>query len=556
MKRYWLVHGQKATMTDEPWMLDFIIEEKSGSRNGFYAREWYEHRAKLRLRMAGEPQTLVVHGVWGDELARLVSEQQKGARLDRLATVVARRTDQRDALFVVCHEPYEGDNQPRVTQVVTVARTKGTAVIRIDAKDFTDYVALAFGPQAENAEHALAVGERLSLFAFKNYGYVRITNDGSVTLRGDWIGLSLPGTNGPVVLNGKSTTTSIKEGLPLFGKPPAMSEDYLEQPLPEVPMIVKTTPAVVRLLARDRRIVTFTLDNTLDEPVSGSLQFDLPAGFLVEPAKPKFGPVRPGASTTVGVTIVSNDPSAGRRTVPYHVAYRAGDNGKEIRTAALPLTVVTGPTLQQVYEYPLPYYLVRSPAYTARADMSNGLHRFLADDDDTVRLSDGPLFTLSDGSTELLSERTAMAFTWPVESPASLTGTTAQDRARWQAIYLPDRILIRMDPTWTQFERTYFSVPGKWSSVQGAPHWKRIVALAGSGNAVDVDVQPGAKVNVVAAELEFPGEKWSLAFKFEPAQEVAFNGTELKFAIGSWTNDNWQLGFCRSVEFEAWRGGK
>src|SRR5262249_6890366 len=162
------------------------------------------------------------------------------------------------------------------------------------------------------------------------------------------------------------------------------------------------------------RTVIFTLDNTLDESASGSLQFDLPAGLGVKPEKAMFGPVRSRASATADVTIVSNDPVAGRRTVPFHVSYRAGDNGKEIRTAALPLTVVTGPTLDIVYEYPRPYYLIQSPAYTARADMSNGLHRFLADDDDTVRLSDSPLFTLSDGSTELLSERTAMAFTWPV----------------------------------------------------------------------------------------------------------------------------------------------
>ena len=50
-------------------------------------------------------------------------------------------------------------------------------------------------------------------------------------------------------------------------------------------MTVKTTPAVVRVAARDRRIVTFTLNNTLDEPVSGSLQFDLPAGVAVKPEK-------------------------------------------------------------------------------------------------------------------------------------------------------------------------------------------------------------------------------------------------------------------------------
>ena len=108
MKRYWLVDDQKAMTTGEPWMLDFVIEEKPGARSGFYGREWYEHRAKLRLRMAGEPQTLVVHGVWGNELARLVSEQHKGAKLDQLATVVARRTGQREALFVASHEPYDG----------------------------------------------------------------------------------------------------------------------------------------------------------------------------------------------------------------------------------------------------------------------------------------------------------------------------------------------------------------------------------------------------------------------------------------------------------------
>src|SRR5262249_58068969 len=133
------------------------------------------------------------------------------------------------------------------------------------------------------------------------------------------------------------------------------------------------------------------------------------------------------------------------------------------------------------------------------ADMFNGLHGFLADNDDTVRLDGSPLFTLSDGSTELLSEKTGQAFTWPIGSPASITAN-AQDRARWQAIYFYDRIMIRMDPGWTQFEKAYFSLPGNWSSPQGAPRWKRIVALDGSNK--EVDAPPGAEVRVDAAELE------------------------------------------------------
>jgi hypothetical protein len=550
MKRYWLLDNQKAKTTREPWMLDFVIEEKPGARSGFYGREWYEHKAKLRLRMAGEPQTLVVHGVWGDELARLVSEQHKGAKLDQLATVVARRNG-REALFVTSHEPYSGNDQPQLTRVVTLGRTKGAAVIRVDAKDFTDYAAIAFGPQAEDAEHTLLFpGERSYFFAFKNYGYARVRKDGSLTLRGGWTGLRLPEASGPVTLNGEATRATTVEGVLLLGRPAAALENSSEEPLPEGPMTVKTTPAALRVSARDRRIVTFTLDNTLDEPVSGSLQFDLPAGLAVEPEKALFGPVQPRTSATIGVTVVSNNPVAGRHTVPYRVSYRVGDNGEEVRTAALPLAVMTGPTLQHVYQYPQPYYSIHSPAYTARVDMFNGLHRFLADDDDTARLNGSPLFTFSDGSTELMSEKTTSAFTWPAESPASITAHS-EDRARWQALYFNDRILIRMDPGWTQFEKAYFSVPGNWASPQGPPRWKRIVALDSSGK--EANAQPGAKVKVVAAELEFPGAKWNLAFKFEPAQEVAFNGTELKFAIGSWTNNNWQVGFCRPGELDAWR---
>ena len=549
MKRYWLVDDQQAMTTDDPWMLDFVIDEKPDSRPGFYGKEWYEHKAKLRLRMAGRPQTLVVHGVWGHQLATLVAEKYKGAKLDQLSTVVARRTGQREVLFVASHEPYADNAEPEVTRVVTLRRTKTAAVFRVDAKDFTDYVGIALGPGAETAENSLVVsGERPYVFSFKNYGYARIRKNGSTTLRGGWTGLRLPGVSGPVTLNGKTVSADTNGGVLLFGRQPALHEISLAKPLPELPFPVKITPEVVRAAARDRRIVTFALNNTLNEPVSGSLQFDLPTGIAVEPETAKFGPVQPGASANIAVMVASTSP--GPHTLPYHVAYRVG-SANEVRTAAMPLHIITGPTLQSVYEYPRPYYLIQSPGYTTRADMFNGLHRFLADDDGSVRLNGSPLFTLSDGKTELMSEQTAQAFTWPIESPASLTAN-AQDRARWQALYFNDRILIRMDPGWTQFPKAYFSVPGKWTSPRGEPRWKRIIALDSSDKEVDVQPQPNLKV--AAAELEFPGAKWDLAFKFEPAQEVTFDGTGLRFAIGSLTNDNWQVGFCRPGELAHWLG--
>ena len=111
---------------------------------------------------------------------------------------------------------------------------------------------------------------------------------------------------------------------------------------------------------------------------------------------------------------------------------------------------------------------------------------------------------------------------------------------------------IRMDRGWTQFERAHFSVPGKWKSPGGNPRWKRIVAINSSGK--EHDVRPGKTTNVAAAELEFPAAGWNLAFKFEPPQDVQFNGLEMRFTIGSLTGDNWQVGFCRPGQFDAWRG--
>jgi hypothetical protein len=59
---------------------------------------------------------------------------------------------------------------------------------------------------------------------------------------------------------------------------------------------------------------------------------------------------------------------------------------------------------------------------------------------------------------------------------------------------------------------------------------------------------------VSAAELAFPGARYHLAFQFVPPQEVTFKGTEMRFTLGSLTNDNWQIGFCEPGKLDAWRG--
>ena len=52
--------------------------------------------------------------------------------------------------------------------------------MRVDAKDFTDYAAVSFGPQPGTPEHVLtAAGDPKTRVAFKDYGYLRVHQDGS-----------------------------------------------------------------------------------------------------------------------------------------------------------------------------------------------------------------------------------------------------------------------------------------------------------------------------------------------------------------------------------------
>jgi len=182
--------------------------------------------------------------------------------------------------------------------------------------------------------------------------------------------------------------------------------------------------------------------------------------------------------------------------------------------------------------------------------MFHGLTLYLADDDGAVRLQDRPLFTISDGAKPLMFEGTTQAFTWPVESPALLVAH-AFERLRYNMNFAADRVTVSMDRDYTQFDPAHITVPGKWTSPQGAPAWARIIAVDANGK--EVEAKPGTDLKIAAAELAFPGAKWHLAFAFTPPQPVTFNGTEMQFPIGSLNGDAWSVGFCKPGELDAWR---
>ena len=549
-RRYWLVEGTRGMTTGQPWWMDLVIEAAPGEGGPATARG--DHKATLRVTMAGEPDTLVVHGVWGRELARLVAERfsrKKGAPgLHHLTMLAARRAGCRSTVFVSTHEPFAGSAKPKVKAVATLARSADAIAARVDARDFTDYIVVGFAPQRDRPVRVLAAGD--TKLCFRNYGYLRVRADGSMVARGGWTGFRVQHGGDRLSLNGKpAAIESAAKGV-VFGdvsQPP----DPAAATEPECPFAMSISPPVLRVSERDHRPVTFSFTNTLAKAVSGRIELELPEGFSTQPEAPTFGPVRPGGQAQVRLALIANRPRAGEQTVPCRLVYRT-EGGEEIRTAAVGLKAAAGPTLELVYRHPKPaVYRVHSPKYTAEFDMYHGLCRHLADDDGAVRLEGRPLFTFSDGERPMLFEGTEKAFTWPRRAPADLLAH-AYDRCRWRAVLMGDRITVRMDRNWTQFGKAHFTVPGRWVSPAGKPVWNRIVALRADGT--EHDARPGKDVKVVAAELAFPEGKWHLAFHFSPPQEVTFDGMKLTFRIGCLAGESWSAGFIRPGGLDEWRG--
>ncbi len=523
--------------TDKPWALDFVIKEEPGSRKGEFGPEWYAHTAAVRVTMAAEPRTLVTYGISGSELGKAAKRT-----FDPLGMLIVRRTGIRETVFAATHEPYANAAKPRISAVGKLAQSDNAVLVRVDAADFTDYAAVAFGPRQGAPEHALAAADDpKTRVAFRDFGYLRLRRDGTVVTRGGWTGFSLP-------------AATAAGGYLAFGVLPAKQPAQVVEP--ECPFPVTPSAAVARLAQGARGAVAFTVKNTLRQSIAGTVAFELPAGVTAEPSAPQFGPLAPGATAQVPVAFTAGrDAAQGKQLVPYRVSYRVEGAAQEARTAPLPFHVVVNSVLEYVYRHPeRNVFRVSAPRYIVEMDMDSGLTRYLADDDGAVRLNGGPLFTFSDGKKPWLFDGCTNNYTWPSSVPAALTGApSGYGDCRYRMSFKPDRITTHMDAGWTRFDPTHFTVPGRWTSLQGAPAWARIIAV--DADSKEVEAKAGTKLKVVAAELAFPGAKWNLAFAFAPPQPVTFNGTEMQFPIGSLSGDAWSVGFIKPGELDAWRKG-
>ncbi len=551
--RYWVIEDKQAMTTDQPWAFEFVQQDPAGSRGGNYGKPWYDHAAHVRVSMAGEPGTVVVQGRWGEAYAKLI----KKGELDDLASLCVRREGVPQTVFIATHEPYANGERPAIRGVTKLAQSEAAALVRVDADTFTDYAAVSFGPQDDDAAHLLGDGN--VCLQFHDYAYVRVSKAGAATVRGKVVGLRLPGVKGTVTVNGQRVTS----GQP--GKDfvyfPAVKTPAVSVP-PACPLDVAVSPKELRVWTRDRKIVELTIRNTLKEPVAGHVEFELPHGFSAQPTQPDFGPLDPGKAVALPIEFTISDPQTGKQTLAYRVVYRQGETSEDVRATAAPLVAYAGPTIEQQFQFPKqPVYRAVTSNYSAKMRMADGAFVYLADDTDRARIDGDLLFHLCAGEgderIEVLGGQPQQLGVWPGNQPANLVaeafGRTENRsaRCRWQAIFSVNRIVFRMDQGWTQFDKGHFVLPGNWKC-SGQPRWSRVIATDQKGQ--EREARPGEGLTVPAALLDFPDGDYDLALQFQPPQQVTFRGAGVEFAIGSFNNDQWHLGFCKAEEFDAWRG--
>ncbi|HUU98433.1 MAG TPA: hypothetical protein VM487_22085 [Phycisphaerae bacterium] len=564
--RYWALDNPRVTTTSRDWRLEFMVKDQPPEKpDPQFGPEWYEHEAKVRVTMAAEPGTQVCYGTWGDGRYRQRVktffpgdsqqrlERWKMTSPPRLGMLIARRPGIRVTTFASTHEPFANEAQPQITAITKLAETDDAIVVRIDAEQFTDYAAVAFGPDADSPLHVLVDSDNSrQMFSFRNYAYVRVPREGAVVARGGWTGFRVAAGKAKdrsLLINGQEQAPVASGRYVAFGDVPEKVQPAPPAD-PECPFAIDTIPQVVRLSRSREQDVRLSVTSAVRGDASGWLEFDLPAGLTIKPKQPAFGPIRKGDKIEIPVTFTATtDCPEGRRILPVRVRYRHAKDKAETTTQYVATSAMIGIAVEPDDRQPGNTHLaINTPFYSADADMFNGCIMRLSDPDGRAVLDRSPLFTIADENGK------------PVASPETFAenvwfagrSMTPLCSSHYIVLFEEDRMIV---PRWRsrqqiRLKEARFTIPGAWTAPGGAPRWKRIIAVDEQGR--EFDASPGQDVPIAAAELEFPQSPWSLAFQFMPPRKVSIDGTKMQFAIKP-LDEMMSIGFCPTGGLDEWR---
>jgi len=259
--RFWVLENQRGIDTGEPWQLDFFVGDDGAAR--------------VRVTMAGEPDTRVVCGTWGPKLIDAVStEHNRPKQRPELGMLLARRKGVHGTVFAAVHEPHRAAAQLAVRAVTVVAQSDEAVVVRIDGGQFTDYAAVDFQPRGDNAVRTLVdPRDEANWFTFRSHGYLRVLRDGPPVARGGWVGYSVASSadGGRLAFGERGRPESVGDrerpvtvpAVAAYTAPPTLAFDYSSMAEPRyrirgrdyVAEAMMLNGTMVRLIGPDGRAV-------------------------------------------------------------------------------------------------------------------------------------------------------------------------------------------------------------------------------------------------------------------------------------------------------------
>jgi hypothetical protein len=463
--------------------------------------------------------------------------------------LVARREGRRSTVFSVIHEPYANEEMPAISAVTKLAETESAILVRVDAEDFTDYAAVAWGAKGGEERYALQTADG-QVFIFRNYGWLRVPRQGTPIARGGWEAFRVAGTAEKLMLNGDELHLLPASGKIAHGDIP---EDLPRGAgfAPECPLRFALDPPEPRLSMTGERRVRLSVTNTLDEAVSGSVEFDTSSGLSIKPDRMSFGPIKAGETSQLATTLAPGDASEGKEVVPFRIADRTAD-AAEVVTAWEPLPVILSRYVEPDSSTEFVSQMFRGPELTARFETS-GLITHLADVEGAVRLDGHPLYTITDaaGVTHFGKDRPVAPSIWFGLSAAAASHHKI-DGCRVRMTFLEDRIgAISLNRVYSRQPEYIFAITGNWVSPTGKPTWKRMIAIDEAGK--EFEAAPGADAPIVAMELAFPGASRNIAFSFDPPRRIELDGLRMQFRLPRDAGNHWAVGFCRPNSLDEWR---
>ncbi|MBL7043058.1 MAG: hypothetical protein ISR77_30780 [Pirellulaceae bacterium] len=567
-RKYWAIDNPRKTTTSDQWSLEFVIDEQEPAEPvPGLGTEWYEHEAKVRVTMAADDPTQVCYGTWGDgkyvdravkvyasanepsPVHREMAVQRVRKSADRVGMLVARREGRRSTVFAVTHEPYANRQMPAISAVTKLAETESAIVVRVDARDFTDYAAVAWGAKGGEQRYALETDDG-QVFIFRNYGWLRVPRKGTPVARGGWEAFRVAGTAEKLMLNGNELDPIPASGKIAYGDIPKdlpRGRGFA----PECPLRLELDPPEPLLSMIGERQVCLSVTNTLDEAVSGSVEFDTSSGLSIKPDRMSFGPLKADEACQLVTTLAPGDAPEGKEIVPFRIVYRTADDA-EVVTAWEPLPVILSRYVEPDLSTEFVSQMFRGPELTARFETS-GLITYLADVDGTVRLDGHPLYTITDaaGVTHFGKDRPVAPSIWFGLNAAAASHHKI-DGCRVTMTFLEDRISpIGLNRVYSRQPEYIFDITDNWVSPTGKSTWKRIIATDEAGK--EFDAAPGADAPIVAMELAFPGASRNIAFSFDPARRIKLDGLRMQFKLPRDAGNHWAVGFCRPNGLDEWR---